>query len=134
MGQTNDKRIGSRKRAAGNTRTERFNDARFIQYELDEAQRTACKGWDLDGDNLWLEVLALLDSGYSVSVRFDQASAAYACFVSVRGDDEHPNAGLILAGRGSTPAKAVKQAIFKHKAIDASWLQFAERRNEVVDD
>jgi len=134
VGQTNDKRTSSRKRDAGNTRTERFNDARFVQYELDETQRAACKGWDLDGDDLWLEVLALLDTGYSVSVRYDETSTAYACFVTVRGNDQHSNAGLILTGRGSTPGKAVKQAIFKHKAIDATWLQFAERKIEVIDD
>lgn len=134
MGQTNDKRASPRKRPSGDSRAERFNDARFVQYELDEAQRKSCKGWSLDGDDLWLEVLALLDSEYTVSVRFEPASTAYACFVTVRGNDQHPNAGLILTGRGSTPAKAVKQAIFKHKAIDASWLQFAERRSEVIDD
>lgn len=134
MGQTNDKRSELRKRSAGNSRTERFNAARFVQYELDEVQRVSCRGWDLDGEDLWLEVLSLLDGGYTISVRNEAASTAYACFVTVRGNDAHPNAGLILAGRGSTPAKAVKQAIFKHKAIDASWLQFAERRTEVIDD
>jgi len=134
VGQTNDKPNKPGRGATRPRNAERFNAARFVQYELDEAERQSCKGWSLDGDQLWLEVLALLDDGYTLSCKWDTFSESYACFVQIRGNDQHPNAGLILTGRGSTPAKACKQAIFKHKAIDASWLQFAERKQQVLDD
>lgn len=134
MGQTNDKAKPARNGAARAKTVSRFDGSRFVQYELDAKELAECKGWDLDGDALWLEVLAFVDDGYSVSVKYDSYSNAYACFIQVRGQDDHVNAGLILSGRGSTPAKACKQAIFKARAIGPSWVQYAERRQPVIDD
>jgi len=134
MGQTNDRKTSARRSDRPVRRAERFNDARFVQYELDESQRVECKGWSLDGDALWLELLAYIDEGYSFSLKFDGRSASYACFMQIREHDEHPNAGLILAGRGSTPAKACKQVIFKHRAVGATWAEFAERASTFLDD
>jgi hypothetical protein len=134
VGQTNDKKVVARRSDKPDRRAQRFNDARFIQYELDESQRIECKGWDLDGDALWLELLAYVDDGYTFSVKWDTFSQCYACFMQVRGDDQHINANLILSGRGSSPAKAVKQVCFKHRAVGASWSEFAEKRVAALDD
>lgn len=134
MGQTNDKTTHRARAKSDNGGPSRWNDARFVQYELDKAELAQCKAWNLDAEGIWLELLALCDDGYSASVRYDGQSNSYACFLQVRGDPAHVNANLILAGRGSSPAKAVKQAIFKHRAIDASWVQYAERRVEPLDD
>lgn len=134
MGQTNDKPSRRAQSAPRTERSGRFNDVRFVQYELDEVQRKQCKAWDLSGDDLWLESLSLLDDGYTFSLKYDEYSQSYACFVQVRNQPDHVNAGFILAGRGSTPAKALKQALFKHRAIDAAWAGYGERRSQVVDD
>lgn len=134
MGQTNDKRSTTRKPAVDNGRTPRFNDARFVQYELDKDELAKCKAWNLDAEGAWDELLALCDDGYNVSIKRDTASSSYACFVSVRGDPAHPNANLILSGRGSTPQKCFKQAVFKHKTIGASWAEYGERPFGVIDD
>jgi len=134
MGQTNDKPSKSRARNGGKPHAERFNGARFVQYELDSVEALACKGWSLDGDAAWQAMLPLLDEGYSFTVKYDGYSQCYACFVQIRGDENHPNSGLILTGRGSTPHKAVKQALYKHQAIDASWVQYGERRTTELDD
>lgn len=134
MGQTNDKVKQGNGHARGRRAAARFNDVRFVQYELDEAERAACKAWDMDAAALFLAGAGLCDDGYTLTLKFDAYSDAYACFVQVRGESEHVNAGLILAGRGSTPEKALKQALFKHHAIGPSWVQYAERRVPVIDD
>ena len=134
MGQTNDKPQAKRQGSGAVKQGARFDSARFVQYELDRAEQAQCKAWDVDAGSVWQEVLALVDDGYSITVKFDTFNDAYACFVQVRGDPSHVNANLILTGRGSEPWKAVKQACFKSRAIGPSWVQYAERHREVIDD
>lgn len=134
MGQTNDK-PSKRQRAQGKSeQAPRFNSARFVNYELDIAEQAACKGWDVSADDLWSEVSALVDSGYAVSIKYDARSEAYACFVRAGDGEDSANFGLILTGRGSTPAKCVKQAVFKHRKLEGQWEEFAEKRTTVLDD
>lgn len=135
MGQTNDVKASRSRTSSGKiSKTTRFDSSRFVQYELDSIETARCKAWELSADDLWGHVLALVDDGYSVTLKYDSWSEAYACFVQVRGQDDHPNAGLILAGRGSGPSKALKQALFKMEAIGSSWVQYGERRISTFDD
>jgi len=134
MGQTNDKPNKRDGRSGKPSTVERFSDVRFVQYELNEVESKQCKSWSLDAAETWDAMLPLLDEGYAFTVKYEGQNNCYACFVALRGVENHPNSGLILTGRGSTPSKAVKQALFKHNAIDASWVQFGERRATVLDD
>jgi hypothetical protein len=134
VGQTNDRPEIRRKPKNGTTTAVRFDSSRFVQYELDKAQQQACKNWQVSSSDLWQSLLGLLDDGYSATFKFDTFSSAYACFIQARQDTSHVNYGLVLAGRGSTPEKAIKQALFKIHAIGPSWHEFAEHRQQVIDD
>lgn len=134
MGQTNEKPSRKSVSKSKNERAARFDSTRFVQYELDATQIAACKAWDVSTNDLWGHILSLADDGYSVTFKFDSWSEAYACFIQVRGQDDHVNTGLILTGRGSEPHKALKQAVFKMDAIGPSWVQFGERRKVELDD
>lgn len=134
MGQTNEKTSRKPVRKPKDERAARFDSSRFVQYELDAAETAKCKAWDVSSDDLWGHILALVDDGYSITLKYDNWSEAYACFVQVRGQDDHVNAGLVLTGRGSIPTKALKQALFKMDAIGPSWVQYGERRTTVLDD
>jgi len=134
VGQTNDKVKRQSKAVSRDGKAARFDSSRFVQYELDVAEGQKCKAWDVSGDDLWGHVLGLVDDGYSVTFKNDSWSEAYACFVQVRGQDDHINAGLVLAGRGSAPSKALKQAVFKMDAIGPSWVPYGEKRAPVLDD
>lgn len=128
MGQTNDKPKSSRPgRGAGRSTAPRFNDARFVQFELDRDQQATCKGWAFTSDDAWAEVTRLVDSGYSVAVKWDERNEVYACFIQNRDLQTGPNKGLILTGRGSTAVKAVKQAVFKDRLMDQDWSAYGER-------
>lgn len=134
MGQTNDRTAKRQSRKSDGARAPRFDGSRFVNYELDLAEQAQCKGWDVSSDDLWSEVLSLVDDGYTVSLKFDTFSEAYACFIQVRGQDDHQNSGFILTGRGSTPAKAFKQAVFKSRAIGPSWGEYAGTARPPIDD
>jgi hypothetical protein len=134
MGQTNDTKSRRQSGKSRQTKAPRFDRSRFIQYELDVAEQAECKGWDVSPSDQWSEVSALVDSGYTVSLKFDTFSEAYACFIRGGDKDGDPNSGLILSGRGSTPAKAFKQACFKNAKIGPDWSEFAEKRTAVLDD
>jgi len=134
MGQTNDTKRGRQSGTSRKQKAPRFDSSRFVNYELDLAEQAECKGWDVPSDDLWKEVSALVDDGYSVSVKFDTFSEAYASFVRGGNTDGDPNSGLVLTGRGSTPAKAIKQAVFKHKKLGGQWGEFAEKRASFLDD
>jgi len=134
VGQTNDKTSVKRPRRQAVQQGTRFDSSRFVQYELDQAEQAKCKAWSVSADDLWGHVVALADDGYSVTLKYDGFSESYACFIQVRGQGDHVNAGLILTGRGSEPKKALKQALFKMDAIGPSWVQYGERPKAVLDD
>lgn len=134
MGQTNDSKQKTKHGTRGGTKTPRFDSTRFVAYELDVAQQAACKGWGVTSDDLWQEMLALVDDGYKISIKYDDKSSCYAAFLIGGDDPGDPNHGFILSGRGTTPAKAFKQGLFKHGAIGASWDEFAEKRTPFLDD
>jgi len=134
MGQTNDTKQRVKRKSGPQEAVPRFDSSRFINYELDTAEQAQCKGWVVSSDDLWEEVSALVDDGYAVSVKFDTKSEAYASFVRGGSEEGAANRGLILTGRGTTPAKALKQAVFKHKKLGGQWGEFAEKRTAVLDD
>jgi len=106
---------------------ERYSDVRFVNYELSKEQATACKAKAVSHEDLWETAHELCTDGYSISLRWDDYSKSYAAFVSTK-DEKSPNFGLMLTGRGSSPFKALKQAMFKNfDLMDGDWTDFAER-------
>jgi len=134
VGQTNDKQKSRPGRSSRTERQDRFNASRFVQCELDDEQQRTCKAWQLDESSLLVELVSFTDDGYSITFRWDTFSDSYACWLQIRGDATHINAGLILSGRGSSPAKAFKQAIFKHRLMEEDWRAWAERPKRELDD
>lgn len=107
--------------------TPRFNDVRFVNYDLTEQERAACKVWMTDLSSLDDAVLKGCEQDYRFSVKWDEKTTSFACYmqsVSASGD----NAGLLNTGRGSTPLRALKQALYKHFVVfDCQWGGYAER-------
>jgi len=130
MGQTNDRNA----KKGGKTAT-RFNDVEFVQYELSVEEKAKCKAWCTTLDELDTATLRFCESGYTQSWKWDEYSKSYASFAQTK-DQNSENFGLMLTGRGSTPLKAVKQALYKHYMIfDAVWPAPAKSRAEYeIDD
>ena len=79
-------------------------------------------------------LLKLAQGGYRIAVRFDEKNDAYASWFNPVGE-EHPNAGLTLSGRGSTPLKAVKQALYIHALFEGDWASnYKQFKEDDLDD
>jgi hypothetical protein len=129
MGQTNDRYSKKSTKSAP-----RFNDTKFIQYELSKEEKATCKSWVTTLEELDTLYLRFCESGYSMSAKWDDYSASFAAFGQTR-DQKHANYGYMLTGRGSTPLKAMKQMLFKHYMIfDEMWAEFAESRSAYESD
>jgi len=108
----------------------------FVQFELDDKQNKACKAWNLTLEELDDLLFKLSDEDYQFSLRYDSYGKCEGAWMQKRGDKGH-NAGLILAGRGSTPLKALRNLLFKHSVLDGEWpapdVKIGERRIEIDD-
>jgi hypothetical protein len=97
-------------------------------------QKKEIKAWLPTFDEIDNLLLKLCEEGYRVTLRFDDRNDAFACWINPTGD-EHLNAGLTLSGRGSTPLKALKQALYIHNLFEGDWANnYAQFKQEDLDD
>jgi hypothetical protein len=126
-------RKATKQRGQG-SKAERFNDARFVNYDLDEEQRKACKAYVITEADLLDRVSTLIADGYRFGVSLDRDGVTYTAYCQLR-EPGGDNTGLILTGRGSSCFKSLKQLLYKHYVcMDGDWGPYAEHRGDVVID
>lgn len=130
-----DQKNDARNKQPRTAKAARFNDSQFIQYELDDAQLKELKAVEMTGDDILDAVLEEITNGYKFTIKYDSYSDCFGVFMQ-DSDGTTGNGGYILTGRGSTPAKALKQVLWKHRTcLDGSWAGYAERRGgAIIDD
>lgn len=85
----------------------------FVDPNLSESEKKELKATPFtitDFDNF---LARLFETDYKVTLSVDKKNGTYAAWLIPQGE-KHLNAGMLLSGRGSTPHKAIKQALFKH--------------------
>jgi len=119
----------------GTARKERFNDVEFVQFELSKDQLAELKATPLDAAVLDELTLKLVEADYRVALKWDERGECHACYIQRVGADGD-NVGAILTGRGSTPLKALRQALFKHfVALKEEWGGWRKSNSrELIDD
>jgi hypothetical protein len=138
MGQV-DKAAQSKKSSTpvsrGSTGSWNSNKVQFVQYELDNTLQAACKAWELSGEEALDLAHKLCGQGYKFVLKQDIRNNCYACFMSTD-LPQHDHANMVLAGRGSTPFKALKQTLYKHfTCLEQDWLGHVTRGGETeIDD
>jgi len=106
----------------------------FVNYELSVEQKNALKKREFPFESIDSELVRMNEAGYRVSFAVDTYSGGHACFISCSGSD-NPNAGWVLSGRGSSPIKAFKQALYKHYDLfDGDWPKHLDSSREDFDD
>lgn len=112
-----------------------FDKATFVSYTLSKEQKAELKKSTFTFDQMDSEMLRLAEAGYKITFRDDDYNSCKACWLIPTGDN-HDNAGMILSGRGSTPLKALKQAMYIHyQVFDGQWGEWRnEERGEDLDD
>jgi len=120
---------------AKNKPTPNFPQATFVSYTLSEDQRKELKKTLFSFDEIDSQMLKLLEEDYKITFRPDTFNKCHACWLIPAGD-KHSNAGMILSGRGSTPLKALKQALYIHYQIfDGEWGAWRDTsKGEDIDD
>lgn len=114
---------------------QRFNDVQFVNWSLSAEEKTACKGWLSNVEEYDNALLATIEAGYKITISYDTFRT---CFTSsiVPTKDAKSNQGYILTGKGSTPLKASKQAMFIHYQImGEEWASYSVvSKSEELDD
>lgn len=109
----------------GVQKTPRFNDAKFVNWSLTAEEKVACKEWlvvDGDVDNA---LLTFIEEGNKVTCSYDSFRSCFTASL-IPSDDKSPNKGYILSGKGSTPLKAIKQALFvNYRIMDGEWSTYS---------
>lgn len=113
----------------------RFNDVQFVNWSLTVEQKAACKVWSLaleDYDNAYGE---LIQGGYKITASYDNFRACFTASI-VPTKDAKSNQGFILTGKGSTPLKAIKQALYIHyHVMGEEWAAYSTAgKAEELDD
>ena len=104
----------------------RFNDAVFINWSLTDEQKASCKAWCNSLEDMDALETQLIQSNYKITVSWDDFRSCYTASLLPQGD-AHENAGYILTGKGSTPSKARKQALFVHfHVMDGQWASYSK--------
>jgi len=118
-----------------NSQKGKFADVTFVTLTLDKKQKAELKAQAWGIEEFDTAVLRLAEYGYKVSMQEDEFNKCYSCFITQRKADGQ-NYGYILTGRGSTPAKAVKQAIYiGFHLLEGSFENYSpDQRGEDLDD
>jgi len=106
-------------------KTPRFNDVKFVNWSLSAEEKASCKAWLAVEGDIDNAVLVLIEEGYKVTCSYDGYRSCFTASI-VPSDDKSPNKGYILTGKGSTPLKAIKQALYIHYHImDGEWSSYS---------
>lgn len=94
----------------------------FVRVTLEETHRADIRRNPLSVEAIDDALAKLFDDGYKLSSRYDEYSQCVTAWL-IAPEDTGANAGRILAGRGSTYSKALRQLLYIHfvMAEDQVW-------------
>jgi len=98
----------------------------FINYPLSPEEQKTLKGMGVDHERLWDTFASASESGWAVKFSHDFYNHCEQATLMMT-DSGNVNAGWFLSGRGSTPMKAFRQALYIADVIDWSLADYGER-------
>lgn len=110
-----------------------YKPASFLNIPLTDEDKAAIKATPIHVEGLDTSLESMLRDGYKISLKLDTYNDCYACYVL---SPEKPGQdNQILTGRGTTPLKAVRQALYIHRIILAGdWPAVRDIQMPVIDD
>jgi hypothetical protein len=125
--------VHSTRKNQGRNTPSPFEPAVFVNVNLEAEQKAEVKAAKWDSGEFDTSMSVLMVDGYKLSIRYDKFNDCFAAWLLPV--NTHKNKGLILAGRGSTPMRAVKQLVYIHyKVLDGDWTSEQPQSREVLDD
>jgi len=106
----------------------------FVRFTLTDEQKKIIKTSSFTASAMSDAIEELTQEGYKITFRWDDYGECQGCWL-VAPDKDNDNAGLILAGRGSTGLKAFKQAYWLHTVeFKAIWPHPTGTSKQELDD
>jgi len=105
--------------------------SRFVSVDLTVAQKKDMKARLPDAGTIFEWMFKMAEEGYKFTFRWDDWNNCHAVFVYPI-DEDAPNYGYVLVGRGSNPEGAIKGALYRHYVLfEGTW---GDRDHQSVDD
>lgn len=128
----------SRDPSNGKTRSSksaRFNDVKWINWSLSAEEKAVIKAWELTLEELDNLETKTIQSGHKITTSYDNYGDCYTASIVPTAENKL-NQGFILTGKGSTPTKARKQALYIHlKIFGGDWSSYSTGAGkEEIDD
>lgn len=103
----------------------RFNDVKWINWSLSNEQKQTLKAWVPTVEEIDDWEIKLIQSNHKITTSYDKYGDCYTTSV-VPTEDNTINSGFILTGKGSTPLKSLKQAVYIHFTIfEGDWSSYS---------
>jgi hypothetical protein len=94
---------------------------KFVRSELSDQEKEHVKAQNYVWDDIPDNLVALVESGYKISLTNDFKSNAYAVWIAPTSED-NPNYGFTLSARGPSLLAALSVAFYKHYTkFDGVW-------------
>lgn len=96
----------------------------FLNITLSDEDRAIIKATEYASDAYYLDVEKWIDSGYKFTFSYDDYNHCYQV-IGTPMDKDHVDYGIMLAARGSTPVKAMKQWVYMQVRLvgDSTWTE-----------
>lgn len=122
------KPAGQRKQS-GETKGYSQPEVWFAENHISAAERIDLNDADRDAERLLDQLDQMVRKGYSVSWKpnYGHGGGIICSFTTYLLDDDHPNKGGVLTGRGRTIQGAFLSALWVHKRTDELWVKPGEK-------
>lgn len=110
-----------------------WRPATFVSVTLTDEDRAAIKAAPNSFESVDDTLIALITDGYKFTLKLDAYNQCFACYMAA--PEKSANQNCILTGRGSSPLRAVKQAVYMHRVVlDGDWPDVNEPKRASFDD
>lgn len=112
-----------------------FNEVKWINWALSPEQKAQLKAWSPTLEDLDGEQIKIIQSSHRITTSYDSYGDCYTTSIVPTADNKI-NTGYILTGKGSTPIKSFKQALYIHfHVFEGDWSTYSTSKGiEEMDD
>jgi len=108
----------------------------FINYDMSDFDKAEVKKHDFTEIDFVSWLAKVNDGGFKVTFQYDDYNHCFIC-IGAYADKTHPDYGILLSGRGSSPLKAFKQWVYIRDSVigDDDWSAWLDRGKTIeIDD
>lgn len=105
----------------------------FINYNLTNDEKKFLKEQGVDHERIWDSTESAIEAGWTFKFSWDSYNRSYQVVVAQKYPDS-PQVGYLLSGRGSTPMKALRQALYIGDQLSWDFAAFFKLQQHPADE